>query len=228
MKYAVTFPLLGAGVAFFAYALAAHSAVVGVLFAWLSLALVGVGIVYALDTPSAFGKRADGTLAPLSSLLWAPFLAMVRTVHALQKRALREPASHEVAANLFVGRRPHARELPQDIALVVDVCAEMPASRGVREKSGAYVFVPALDATAPRVDQIARAVDAVLATTGPVLVHCAVGRGRSAMVAACVLVARGEHATIEEAEAAMRLRRPVIRLNDRQRARAREYLASRR
>jgi protein-tyrosine phosphatase len=77
--------------------------------------------------------------------------------------------------------------------------------------------VPALDATAPSPAQIARAVDAVVAAPGAAFIHCAFGHGRSAAVAAAVLIRRGD-ATLEDVERKMQGVRPRIGLNAVQRA----------
>jgi protein-tyrosine phosphatase len=105
--------------------------------------------------------------------------------------------------------------LPRDIELVIDLCAEMPAASGVTDQR-AYLAIPTLDARAPTPAQIAAAVDRVVATEGPAFIHCAFGHGRSATVAAAVLVRRGE-ATLDDVEAKMKAIRPRIGLNRSQR-----------
>lgn len=222
MKYAFLFPALGALVLGLAYLALGSFAW---LVAWPAIALFGVGWVYLTNIPRVFGKQNDGTLAPIQHFVWAPYLLLVRAVHAIQRKLGGEAPWHEVAPNLFVGRRPHHADLPKGCVLVVDMCAELPAATGVATAAMYRVF-PTLDAMAPIVSDLSQAVDAVLAADGPVLIHCAVGRGRSATVAACVLLARKNHGTIEEAEADMRVHRAVIRLNNRQRAAARAFLAT--
>jgi hypothetical protein len=81
----------------------------------------------------------------------------------------------------------------------------------------AYLAIPTLDATSPTPAEIVRAVDAILATGGAAFIHCAFGHGRSATVAAALLVRRGD-ATLDDVERKMRARRPRIGLNAHQRA----------
>jgi protein-tyrosine phosphatase len=123
--------------------------------------------------------------------------------------------ANEVAPGIWVGRRPRAHELPEDVAIVVDLCAELAEAPGVAD-GRAYLAIPTLDATSPTPAEITRAVDTILATKGAAFIHCAFGHGRSATVAAALLVRRGE-ATLDDVERKMRACRPRIGLNAYQR-----------
>jgi protein-tyrosine phosphatase len=127
-----------------------------------------------------------------------------------------EPVANEVAPGVWVGRRPRLNELPTGIAIVVDLCAEMPAARDV-SNGREYMTVPTLDARTPTPRELAAIVDRVQAAGGPAFIHCAFGHGRSATVAAAVLVRRGDY-TLATVEAGMKAVRPKIGLNPRQRA----------
>jgi len=172
--------------------------------------------VYLVEAPRAFGKRRDGTLALWAWIVWAPVFLYQWIAHELVRRFSAEPVGTEVAPGVWVGRRPRPHELPPDVAIVVDLCAEFHAARGVRE-GRRYVAIPTLDARAPAPAEIAQIVDEVLAAGGPAFIHCALGHGRSATVAAAVLVRRGD-AALGDVEAKMRTARPRIGLNAHQRA----------
>jgi len=182
---------------------------------WPAAVLLAVAIVYLARAPRALGKRADGTLAWWSYLAWAPLLGYMRLLHELARSFTDEPVASEVAAGIWVGRRPRRHELPAGIAIVIDLCAELPEAPGVADGCG-YLAIPTLDAMSPTPAQIARAVDAALAAGGPAFIHCAFGHGRSATVAAALLVRRGD-ATLDDVEAMLRARRPRIGLNAHQR-----------
>ncbi|HEY0483746.1 MAG TPA: dual specificity protein phosphatase family protein [Kofleriaceae bacterium] len=182
---------------------------------WPAAVLVAVAIVYLADAPRALGKRTDGTLAWWAWLVWGPLLGYMRLLHELARSVTGESVADEVAAGVWVGRRPRLHELPPGIAIVVDLCAEMPEAPGVARGRG-YLAIPTLDAMSPEPAEIARAVDAVLAAGGPAFIHCAFGHGRSATVAAAVLVRRGD-ATLDDVERRLRARRPRIGLNAHQR-----------
>lgn len=182
---------------------------------WPAAVLLAVAIVYLIQAPRALGKRADGALAWWAWFVWAPHLGYMRLLHELARSLTDEPVADEVASGVWVGRRPRLHELPAGIAIVVDLCAELPEAPGVAEGRG-YLAIPTLDATSPTPAEIARAVDAMLAVRGPVFIHCAFGHGRSATVAAALLVRRGD-ATLGDVERKLRARRPRIGLNAHQR-----------
>jgi protein-tyrosine phosphatase len=190
---------------------------------WPAAVLLAVAIVYVLGAPRALGKRPDGTLAWWAWIAWAPLFGYMRLLHELARSLTDEPVADEVAPGVWVGRRPRRHELPSDIAIVVDLCAELPEAPGVADGRG-YLAIPTLDATSPSPAEIVRAVDAVLAARGAAFIHCAFGHGRSATVAAALLVRRGD-ATLDDVERMLRARRPRIGLNAHQRRALAEAVA---
>lgn len=190
---------------------------------WPAAVLFAVAIVYLAHAPRAFGKRRDGTLAWWAWLAWAPLFGYMRLLHELARSLTDEPVASEVAAGVWVGRRPRRHELPAEIAIVVDLCAEMAAAPGVAD-GRRYLAIPTLDATSPAPAEIARAVDAMLAARGPAFIHCAFGHGRSATVAAALLVRRGD-AVLDDVEDKLRACRPRIALNAHQRRALAEAVA---
>jgi protein-tyrosine phosphatase len=182
---------------------------------WPAAVMLATAVVYLAHAPGALGKRPDGTIAWWGWLAWAPLFAYMRLLHELARGLTDESVANEVAPGVWVGRRPRRHELPPGIAIVVDLCAELPEAPGVAD-GRRYLSIPTLDATSPPPPEIARAVDAVLAANGPMFIHCAFGHGRSATVAAAVLVRRGD-ATLDDVERKLRACRPRIGLNAHQR-----------
>lgn len=182
---------------------------------WPAAVAAAVAVVYLAHLPRAFGKRPDGTRAWWAWLAWAPLFGYSRLAHELARTLTREPVANEVAAGVWVGRRPRAHELPAGVAIVIDLCAELAEAAGVAD-GRTYLAIPTLDATAPTPAEIVRAVDAVLAANGAAFIHCAFGHGRSATVAAALLVRRGD-ATLDDVEPKMQACRPRIGLNAYQR-----------
>lgn len=182
---------------------------------WPAAVWAAVAIVYLAHAPRAFGKRSDGTLAWWAWLAWAPMFGYMRLLHELARSLTNEPVASEVAPAVWVGRRPAAHELPEGVGIVVDLCAEFAKAPGVAD-GRAYLALPTLDATSPTPAEIVRAVDTMLVTKGAAFIHCAFGHGRSATVAAALLVRRGD-ATLDDVERKMRACRPRIGLNAYQR-----------
>ncbi|MGE0708925.1 MAG: protein-tyrosine phosphatase family protein [Planctomycetota bacterium] len=185
------------------------------VFLWPAAALGYGGLAYVLDRPAWLGKDLEtGAISPLRLALLLHFFAP--TWLALQlKRLGPEPAMHEVAPGLWLSRRPVRSELPPDTALIVDLTAELPVHRSLRDLP--RCAVPTLDATPPDPELVRAALARIEATTGPVVIHCAAGHGRSATVAALVLLRRGLASDAADAEAKLRAVRPGVKLKAAQR-----------
>jgi protein-tyrosine phosphatase len=185
--------------------------------AWLGGCFLLVGWAYQRGGAGILGKAPDGSLAWHRVAVLLPYFLLTWAVWHAQRILSRERCFDEVRPGLLLGRRPLARELPRDVACVVDLTAEFPVASGVRAR-GHYLCVPVLDATAMEEDTLAALVPELLAARAPLYIHCAQGHGRSAMVVAALLLARGEAQDAAHAEALVRHARPGARLHSEQRA----------
>ena len=75
-----------------------------------------------------------------------------------------------------------------------------------------------LEAAAPNLRAFDKRIRTLAHSSGPVYVHCALGHGRSALVVAAVLIARGLASNADEAQARVKAARPGLGLNKAQRA----------
>ncbi len=176
---------------------------------WPAASLALVGAAYAWGGPALLG-RADGLISLPSRIVLAPYrlgaLAFVRL------RALFDAPWHAVAPGLLVGRilsRREARALAgEGVVAVLDLTAEFPECPDLLRLP--YLNLPVLDLTAPNPATLSRAVRFVEThrRRGPVYVHCALGYGRSACVAAAVLLASGEAGGVAAAVHTVRQARP--------------------
>jgi hypothetical protein len=228
VKYAALFLLLGASLTLLAVQFVISNAgsltaLIGtVLTGWTGIAFAAVGAAYAGLGPRVFGKRADGTLAWPNVLLLAPYLLLTLGLWHAQRLVSREDPANEIAPGLWLGRWPRrACELPPDTGLIVDLAMEFVAAQDLRrpDRHRTYFALPTLDASTPDPVAFDRAVRTVVETlpSTPVYVHCALGHGRSALLVAAVLLARGAAASAEEAEARVQAVRPGVALNKAQR-----------
>ncbi|QDT14022.1 phosphatase domain-containing protein [Alienimonas californiensis] len=222
----VVYPLtFGALAAAFAW----HAARGGPWWAllWPAAAFAGAALIYAVGRPGWFGKRADGSRAPLAAGLFVPYTWFALAVwhgrrlfgggRDVQTRCDR------LAGNLHLGPRPRSAGLPADVrtddaAVILDLTAEFRDVPAVRRRPG-YRCTPILDAAAPDVDGLGGLV-ALLPPPGgrAALIHCANGRGRTGLVAAAWLLAHGKADSADDAVAQVRSARPGVRLLPRQRA----------
>lgn len=180
-------------------------------FGWMGLSTQAVAAAFAANEPRVFGKRRDGSLPIVAWVMFGPYLLLTRLIVSLVARVTRENDWDEIAPGLLLGRR--TSRLPDGTTTVVDLTAELHRIPGDAE----YLPIPTLDGAAPRlasVLELARYLDGHRV----VAIHCAAGHGRSAMVMAAVLMARGHVASAEQAEALMRARRPKIGMSRDQRA----------
>ena len=195
---------------------------------WFGASFLFVASAYFFNRPLLLGKRPDGRLSPVAVTVLFPYFATTWMLWWLRAVFSGEPAFDEVAPGLWVGRRLRRGEAPPpDLALVVDLTSEFAEPSHLRD-AAEYLCTPALDAAIPDDDAFRSAVERVLWARGNVFVHCAFGHGRSAAIAAAVVIARGQATDVTSAELMMKARRPKIGLNTTQRGAIERALLARR
>ena len=194
------------------------------LLLWPAGALLLVGLAYAQASTVVFQKHA-GRLSWAARTLLAPYLLGAWWSSRWLTR--RTTASVEVAPGIWLGRAPgRADQLSQYHASVLDLTAEF--SLGPLAEVRSYRNVPLLDLVAPSAAELAQAVAALnaLAAHPPVLVHCALGYSRAAVVVAAWLLHHGAATSVAEALAQVRAVRPWVVLTPAHCAALAEYRAA--
>ena len=207
MKYGILFLILGC-------ILGIQAATLGGFhwtLAWPGLSVAVVGTAYLGLGPGVFGKRPDGTMAWYALAILLPYLLLAWLTWHIARLASREECCNEVVPGLFIGRRPLADEVPKAVTLVVDLTSEFSEVQPVRA-GRQYVAFPMLDTGVPSEGDFECLVRQVAEWPGPVYIHCAQGHGRTGLVAAAVMVAKGQAATEEEAVAVLTRARPRLAL----------------
>jgi protein-tyrosine phosphatase len=197
------------------------------LWLWESLTARGIasysalnfwvlGVAYLLRFPAIWMKRRDGVIHPVSFGLLLPLHLLNWISFLLATRVTSHPARHEVAPNLWLGRRPSAGEAKTIQTngkwAVVDMTSEFQEVQELRTAN--YLCLPTLDHTAPTPKQIENALSFIQVEIRqrPVLVHCALGHGRSATVAAAWMLRNGLAKSPEDADQKLRAIRAGVRL----------------
>lgn len=210
MKYASVF--LIAGILLLRASL--ELGLLGGFLAWLGLDFAIAAAGYAGLGAKVFGKQPDGSIAPFNWILLLPFFLLNGMLWHLWRICSRAQCCCEFAPGIWLGRRALAGELPENITLLVDLTAEFPEPKtAIAGKT--YLCIPTLDACSPPVDVLRELAATISTWQGKTYIHCAAGHGRSATVAAAVLLARGWDR--QSVEAHLQTVRPGIALNAAQR-----------
>jgi protein-tyrosine phosphatase len=208
--------------------------VVGLVAAWSSLSLLAVCALY-LDAarggdpgPLLKGERRRW----LQPVFW-PFRAVSYGVFA-GARWWRKTGVDEVAPGIFLGPRLFPGEAAalraRGVTVVIDLTSELPTAGVFARAPFERYAVPTLDRAPPPAavfDETVRWVAAKVAAGQSVYVHCAFGRGRSATIAAAVLIALGRAQTAAEAVAMVAAARPSVSVKGEQFAALEGYVARR-
>ncbi|MEL6107621.1 MAG: tyrosine-protein phosphatase, partial [Planctomycetota bacterium] len=182
------------------------------LLVWPGLSAGVVGLGYLSLGHRVFGKRNDGTMSWISILILLPYLLYLWTIWHLLHWVSREPAYNTVVDGLVIGRRLLSSEIPTEIATVVDLTSEFPEPSALRNVDH-YFGSPMLDASVLAPNELANLASNIAVATPPLYIHCAQGHGRTGLVAALTLIARGDAIDAQTALDLVTSSRPGVSLN---------------
>ncbi|MBN7818620.1 diacylglycerol kinase family protein [Bowmanella yangjiangensis] len=192
-----------------------------IILVWTSLSLLAVGLAYLFNYPALFRKRADGSIPIAIRWLFIPFLFGATLYNYWARKRDKVPQVQKITDQLYLGARLFSRDLNylkvQGIRAVLDVTAEFNGlDWAIEEQPLHYLNVPVLDHSAPNAAQLNQAINWLHQQHRQgrkVLVHCALGRGRSVLVAAAYLLATQPDKSANEVLDSIRAIRQTARLN---------------
>ncbi|MDW6092537.1 diacylglycerol kinase family protein [Vibrio rhizosphaerae] len=195
--------------------------IVSILLLWVSLSLVFVSIAYLFDFPSMFRKSQDGKIVWWIRWAFIPFLLGARAYNAWERRHDSVPPIQQVNDHLYLSRRLFPGDLAflesHDISCIVDVTAEFAGlESATTDKQFDYLSIPVLDHKAPTLARLRHAmnwIDTQIACGRSVVVHCALGRGRSVFVVAAYLLSQDPSLSVASVMEKISSVRQTARLN---------------
>lgn len=198
--------------------------VVSGIFIWSVLSVLMVALAYSFDWPMLFRKRQNGRIPLYIRWLFIPYLLGAHLYNWFVLRAESIPPVQQITEGLYVGGRlPNSRvSLLKDLSIhaVLDLTAEFDGLSILAEHDDIdYLNIPVLDHLSPKRHRLKQALHWVARHRQEgrnVLVHCALGRGRSVMVVAAYLLASGNVDSTVKALKKVQEIRHTARLNRRQ------------
>jgi membrane-associated phospholipid phosphatase len=178
------------------------------LLLWPGTALLLVSLAYARFGISIFQKHEGRFRWPAYALLLPYQIGAWMSSRWFTRDVL---PSAEVVPGVWIGRVPGQSDWRHfQPAGILDLTAEFNA--GKNALAVRYKNIPMLDLVVPSTQQLQCAVEALdsLYAHGPVLIHCALGYSRSALVISAWLLQRGFASTAEQAVEQVRTARPRI------------------
>lgn len=203
------------GLALLVPALLVPSHVVKFAFLWCALVCFYIGLGYFFSFTRLLFKNDRGIIPWPVKIALLPFFAGTYFCNWISRQTSDDPAFQEISTGLFIGRRILPADLgdleTHGINAVLDVTAEFDAlSLTVEDTPIEYLNVPIFDHSVPKLRHLHKAVaqiDKWRSDNKTVLVHCALGRGRSAMALLAYLIYRKPDTTTRELlEAAQAIR----------------------
>lgn len=195
-----------------------------IAFGWIAFSLIAVSSAYLLNYPSLFRKREDGSIPFYIRWIFVPFLLGSWLYNEYARRTDKVPPLQKIESNLFLACRMSGQHVDllneNNIDAILDVTAEFDGLDWTAyQEDFRYLNVPVLDHTSPTPEQLVLAINWLnqqISENKNVVVHCALGRGRSVLVVAAYLLAKNPDLSVDDAMRQINQIRQTARLNKRQ------------
>lgn len=201
--------------------IALPNVVLQVAFGWVALSLGLVSSAYWFNSAGIFRKSQDGSIPWYISWSFVPFLMGCQAYNTWARKHDKVPAIQKIDKQLYLACRLFPSDVEQlkreKIGAILDVTAEFDALEWTLvDENIEYLNIPVLDHNVPTVAQLNQAVNWLhtqVRKGNNVVVHCALGRGRSVLVLAAYLVCRDRNRQFTEVLKSINDIRQTARLN---------------
>ncbi|WP_133468691.1 diacylglycerol kinase family protein [Paraglaciecola marina] len=191
---------------------------------WISVSLLAVTFAYLLEQPGIFRKKHDGSIPLYIRWLFIPFLIGVQFYNTWARKRDAVPPIQKIEGNLYLACRLFPSDVDElrryKVSSVLDVTAEFSGLGWVlADEEWQYLNIPVLDHQSPTDAQLSHAInwiDIQRAVDSGVVIHCALGRGRSVFVMAAYLLSKHPDWSVEQALKKIQGVRQTANLNKRQ------------
>nr|WP_269468654.1 diacylglycerol kinase family protein [Alteromonas sp. ASW11-130] len=198
--------------------------ILSTLLWWVALSLSVVSSAYIFRYPSLFRKRNDGSIPFYIRWIFIPFLLGTDAYNSWARKNDKVPPIQQIDDHLFLACRLFHNDIETlnelGVTAILDVTAEFDGLDWTAYQADCdYLNIPVLDHTSPTPEQLNTAInwlDQHIKDGNKVVVHCALGRGRSVLTLAAYLLARDENLSINDAMSKIQSVRSTARLNKRQ------------
>jgi protein-tyrosine phosphatase len=211
-KYAIQFGFLSLA-AFLSAAFGVTVLAGEMVLIWVGVAFAVVAIAYGSGRPQLLMKREDGSQPMLAWIILWPYFLLARLSFLIYRLSHRSKvAVAEVLPGVWFARRLTRREIRDSRvswSAVLDLAAEFPR---VEIYGATYRSVPIMDGAVPSEEQLHDVVawiDGQVAH-GNVLVHCALGHGRTGSIILAWLLAKGHVSDVNAGMAHLLSRRSTF------------------
>ena len=197
---------------------------INVVILWTAASLFAVCVAYLTNYPELFRKREDGRIPVYVRWLFIPFLLGARFYNYYERKTDKVPNIQKIEEQLYLGTRLVGSDIEklsnQGIDCILDVTAEFDGLDWTSYRYDVdYLNIPVLDHASPTNEQLHLAlnwIDQHIRDGRKILVHCALGRGRSVLVMAAYLLARNDALSVVDVMNKIQSVRATARLNKHQ------------
>ncbi|WP_417669798.1 diacylglycerol kinase family protein [Pseudoalteromonas tetraodonis] len=209
---------------FIVLGLTVNSIYFAVAFFWTALSLLLVSGAYFFNAGKIFRKRENGVIPFYIRWAFVPFLLGAQIYNAWSRKHDKVPPIQQINDNLFLACRLFPSDIDtlkeNGITAILDVTCEFDGLEWTSTQENiSYLNIPVLDHSVPTHSQLNQAINWIhhhIKKDRRVVVHCALGRGRSVFVMAAYLLSQNKEADVHDILAQIKETRETANLNKHQ------------